>query len=261
MKLWGHPSLRVVDVKPFDDNIRTILTSNATTAEDWCNRGAEFLSRKAYGEARQCYQRGGDKKNEQLCVAKILQLNAEMEEFKNPLSPVTRAKFKEAAIYYEAPPLESFADAAFLFKKAHEFKLAAQLFRQKLSLWNEAGDCYNELKMWEDAAEMFFLCNNVEKSLEACERGGLYKLGLDVCNRLNLAREEGIRKNWVTKAIDYYVSIANIDEVMLFLNEQDLKIRVKFLEKRGLFGLLAEVLNKGMKQTIQFFCILCYRTY
>ena len=164
-------------------------------------------------------------------------------------------KYEHAADLYER--IGDWQLAAECFCEAKKWTKAADIFR-KIHQWRRAAECYKETKNWAEAAEMYASDHDLSNALAACKEGVLYRLGVDIANREQFTTaavgtsinnknhpDQMLRIEFIRAATDFFMKNSNLDEMMYFLQLQDLKLRIQYLERRSLFGLLIQVYEDG----------------
>lgn len=273
LDLWSHVDIDAVDVKPFDQDMETILKEKSKPS-DWCERGKEFFNRKNFIDARLCFVRGFDKYNE--CLSNACHFTQQatiargklgnkglVDNIRNSLK-MDMVRFSLlAADIYKDPPLVKLLEAAQNYKHGEKYDTAAELF-MFLKVYIEAADCYEKCGRWLAAVNAWLAADKMKEAVNACYLGGLYRKAIEYLDSAIKDDEEGgvslggdkddstlidLRRECIKKASNHYSNIPNLDEMMVFVSMMDSAEAKTFLTRRKYFNLLIEIEKTG-KQII-----------
>jgi hypothetical protein len=262
LSLWGHGAIDAVDVKPFDEDMETILKEKSKPS-DWCKNGKSFFDRGNFNDARLCFVRGGDKYNECLSTTCHYTKEATIAKGKSGnkglTDPIRNSLKKEAlefslkaADIYREPPLVKILEAAQNYKLGEKYEIAAELFIS-LKIYIDAAQCYEICGKWMAAATSWLAGYRMKEAINACYSGGLYREAVEYLDNAidDLSTIESFNKNdqdssilsnlrneCIQKASSHYHSIMNTDEMMYFVSLMESTKAKTFLTRLKHFKLL-----------------------
>jgi tetratricopeptide (TPR) repeat protein len=271
LSFWSHSAIDAVDVKPFDEDMETILKEKSKPS-DWCKNGKSFFDRGNFNDARLCFVRGGDKYNECLSTACHYTKEATIARGKSGNQGLTdpiRISLKKEALefslkaadIYRDVPLVKILEAAQNYKLGEKYEIAAELFIS-LKVYIDAAQCYEICGKWMAAATSWLAGDRMKEAINACYLGGLYRETVEYLDNAidDLSIVESLDKNdqdssvlsdlrneCIQKASSHYHSTLNINEMMHFVSLMESSKAKTFLTRRKHFKLLIEIEKKGKR--------------
>jgi hypothetical protein len=275
LKLMRHPSIDLVDVKPFDEDLyASIAGDNDPTG--WCKKGRELFDSRNYYDASKFFQRGGDAFNKTLSDAHYLLETAKTAQGqeKGSLNRKSTKKdaigacdlFLKAATLYEDPPLSRLRDAAECYREGRDFDRSAGLYIQ-LKEHFLAALCYEQLLQWKKASAQYILCGDLSHAVEAGERALEFRYCLNIIDAHSDLQESEtpsdsadpgspperipspatllIRNRLLSTASNHFSSLKNETEMMHFVLRMSYNTAKRFLMLNKHYSLLKEMEIRG----------------
>ena len=245
---------QLIEERNFDSGIHTLLKEKGTP-EQWCTRGHEFMQRGDYANARVCFFRGNDQRNERLAYAMAEKTKAYWLEATTPLE--ARKSFIEAAEVFvflgdrQLDAAECFEHGQIWDKAADQYALASRHLN--------AAKCYKNAKMWESAALAFAKSNHVEDAVDCTLLCLDYDLADQIIHASTLAEEaqtELLSKTHIRFAKAFYAD-GNEEQMMKHILQFKSKDeQKKFLVRRGCFKRIFEldIANGDYNSAAQALC-------
>eukprot|EP01041_Mallomonas_annulata_P001018 gene1018-1996_t len=233
LSFWNSQGL--VTESPFDEDIRTIFSSNTSTPEEWKQRGDEFFHRLQFGNAGLCYQRADYDYGCRWAEAEEIR-----QEANNDHTNFNQAKIKllrAAKIFISLG--DKSIEVARCFEKAKEDEKAAQYYTEAND-FHHAAQCYERILQWQEAAKYYRKCNEINSAIKC-----YFKI-LDYDSALNMLDEaisnENVsasdkrsfiltRHDCVRKGALHYHSIKHMEKILQFISYFDAIEKITFLSR------------------------------
>jgi tetratricopeptide (TPR) repeat protein len=265
LKLMRHPSIDLVDVKPFDDDLYASIAGDSDLT-GWCKKGRELFDSRNYYDASKFFQRGGDAFNKTLSDAHYLLETAKTAQGQE-MGSINRKStkkvamgscdlFLKAAKLYEEPPLSRLRDAADCYKEGRDFERSVGLYIQ-LKEHALAALCYEQLLQWKKAAAQYVLCGDLSRAVEAGGKALEFRYCLNIVDahsdqlQLQLQPETHssatllLRDRLLSTASNHFSTLKNESEMMHFVLRMNYDTAKRFLMLNKHYSLLKEMEIRG----------------
>ena len=286
LKLMRHPSIDLVEVKPFDDDLyASIAGDNDPTG--WCKKGKELFDSRNYYDASKFFQRGGDTFNKTLSDAHYLLESARTAQGHEKVSAnrkITKKDaisatdlFLKAAKLYEEPPLTLLRDAADCFREGRDIERAVKLY-VRLKEHALAALCYEQSLQWKKAAAQYVLCGDLSRAVEAGAKALEFRYCLNIVDaHSDLVQAETpsdnadpgpppkripspdtirIRDRLLSTASSHFSSLHNESEMMYFVLQMSYDTAKRFLMLNKHYTLLKDMEIRGNPFYLEIFAPL-----
>ncbi|KAL8933685.1 MAG: hypothetical protein Q9216_006254 [Gyalolechia sp. 2 TL-2023] len=161
------PLIRLItrDDPSFDEHLQLLYKDNATSPQQWIERGEETMADRNFDEAYRCFERAADKRG-----MKLVSAHRRYEEGRKLSAGSNRElateAFEEAAALFTELKLD--ANAAEVFYSMGDFKRAAEIWLLlkkydrasrmfiRAQLYTRAADCHDQAGDLEEAANVLW---------------------------------------------------------------------------------------------------------
>ncbi|EFJ34295.1 hypothetical protein SELMODRAFT_438696 [Selaginella moellendorffii] len=215
-----------------------------STREEWLQRGRQMFNDRQYDMAVLCYQRAHDSYRAQWAQAALHQQNGEKNLVWNPT--IATQQLQDAVNLYER--IAKFEAAARCLTKIKNFKQAGVLYRDKCnpSRWENAAQCFEQAKIYDEAAEAYAMVEDFQSCLSACLAGKLFEKGLNFIRDREQQDASFLSNKYVVNLLktsaEHYHRKKDVDRMMKFVHAfPGISMKRDFLKRRDYLEQLMQV--------------------